>query len=235
MAGSEPREWDAAATTGVSDPQEEWARQVLRAAAAGGRRRPSSTPAAAPAASPGCWSSGCPGQGDRRRRLARRWSRRRARALGDRRRRSPASPTCSSWSSHEPVDAVFSNAIFHWIPDHERLFARLRAALRPGGRLVAQCGGEGNVAEFAAAIEAVAERPEFAAALRGDGRRPGTSPAPRRPRSACAPPASRVALLAAAQARAPRASRASSCRTLTLGAPPRRRCPRSCASPSSTR
>jgi trans-aconitate 2-methyltransferase len=45
----------------------------------------------------------------------------------------------------ETVDAIFSTATFHWIADHERLFARLRAALRPGGRLVAQCGGEGNI------------------------------------------------------------------------------------------
>ncbi len=45
----------------------------------------------------------------------------------------------------EPVDAIFSTATFHWISDHERLFARLHAALRPGGRLVAQCGGEGNI------------------------------------------------------------------------------------------
>jgi trans-aconitate 2-methyltransferase len=43
------------------------------------------------------------------------------------------------------VDAVFSTATFHWIKDHERLFERLRAALRDGGRLVAQCGGEGNI------------------------------------------------------------------------------------------
>ena len=46
----------------------------------------------------------------------------------------------------EPVDVVFSCAVFHWITDHERLFARLHAALKPGGRLVAQCGGEGNIA-----------------------------------------------------------------------------------------
>jgi trans-aconitate 2-methyltransferase len=46
----------------------------------------------------------------------------------------------------EQVDAVFSNATFHWVPDHEALFARLAAALRPGGRLSAQCGGAGNVA-----------------------------------------------------------------------------------------
>jgi trans-aconitate 2-methyltransferase len=62
----------------------------------------------------------------------------------------------------EPVDLIFSTATFHWILDHELLFARLRAALRPGGRLVAQCGGEGNVAEHARAIAAVAARPEFA-------------------------------------------------------------------------
>jgi trans-aconitate 2-methyltransferase len=45
----------------------------------------------------------------------------------------------------EPVDAVFSTATFHWISDHARLFERLHAAVRPGGRLVAQCGGEGNI------------------------------------------------------------------------------------------
>ncbi len=60
----------------------------------------------------------------------------------------------------EPVDAVFSNAVFHWVPDHNRLFERLHAALRPGGRMVAQCGGEGNVARFhQAAREAAAEEP----------------------------------------------------------------------------
>jgi len=47
----------------------------------------------------------------------------------------------------EPVDAVLSTATFHWVPDHDRLFATLHAALKPGGRLVAQCGGFGNVAE----------------------------------------------------------------------------------------
>jgi trans-aconitate 2-methyltransferase len=44
-----------------------------------------------------------------------------------------------------PVDAILSTATFHWIGDHEVLFARLRAALGPGGQLVAQCGGEGNI------------------------------------------------------------------------------------------
>ena len=56
-----------------------------------------------------------------------------------------------------PVDLVFSTATFHWIPDHDRLFERLSAALRPGGRIVAQCGGAGNVASVQRAIDAVAE------------------------------------------------------------------------------
>lgn len=60
-----------------------------------------------------------------------------------------------------PVDVVFSNAVFHWISDHDLLFTRLHAALRPGGRLVAQCGGSGNVASLAAAIEQVSSRHPF--------------------------------------------------------------------------
>ena len=56
-----------------------------------------------------------------------------------------------------PVDAILSTATFHWIADHDRLFERLFAALKPGGRLVAQCGGEGNVAAVQAAIDRVAE------------------------------------------------------------------------------
>ena len=62
----------------------------------------------------------------------------------------------------EPVDAVLSTATFHWIGDHERLFATLHAALKPGGRLVAQCGGHGNVDEIKqAGLDAAAE-PRFA-------------------------------------------------------------------------
>ncbi len=67
----------------------------------------------------------------------------------------------------EPVDAAISTATFHWIDDHDRLFTRLHAALRPGASLSAQFGGEGNVARFRAAIEAVAEGSEFAAFFAG--------------------------------------------------------------------
>jgi trans-aconitate 2-methyltransferase len=66
-----------------------------------------------------------------------------------------------------PVDAILSTATFHWIADHDRLFARLLAALKPGGRLVAQCGGAGNITELKAAAERVGEREPFAAALAG--------------------------------------------------------------------
>lgn len=62
----------------------------------------------------------------------------------------------------ERVDLVFSTAVFHWLPDHDNLFSRLHEALRPGGRLVAQCGGAGNVASLAGAILAVAAREPFA-------------------------------------------------------------------------
>jgi len=67
----------------------------------------------------------------------------------------------------EPVDVVFSNAVFHWIDDHDALFARLHAALEPGGRLVAQCGGAGNVDRFHRAATEVGSRPPFAEHLNG--------------------------------------------------------------------
>ena len=45
----------------------------------------------------------------------------------------------------EPQDAVFSNAALHWMTEPERVIARVAAALRPGGRFVAELGGKGNV------------------------------------------------------------------------------------------
>jgi trans-aconitate 2-methyltransferase len=67
----------------------------------------------------------------------------------------------------EPADLVFSTATFHWIGDHDRLFRQLRGALKPGGRLVAQCGGHGNVAGHTRAIATVASDPEFGQHLSG--------------------------------------------------------------------
>jgi trans-aconitate 2-methyltransferase len=65
----------------------------------------------------------------------------------------------------EPVDAVVSSAVFHWIEDHDTLFRRLRAALKPGGRLVAQCGGAGNIDDFRRVSAEVGARGPYAAAL----------------------------------------------------------------------
>jgi trans-aconitate 2-methyltransferase len=54
-----------------------------------------------------------------------------------------------------PVDAVFSTATFHWVTDHDRLFANLASVLRPGAQLVAQCGAEGNIARLLAAVRSL--------------------------------------------------------------------------------
>jgi len=62
---------------------------------------------------------------------------------------------------HDEVDAVFSNAVFHWIPDHDTLFKRLFAALKPGGRLVVQCGGAGNIERFHGILFEVADEEPF--------------------------------------------------------------------------
>jgi trans-aconitate 2-methyltransferase len=62
----------------------------------------------------------------------------------------------------EPVDAILSTATFHWIADHDALFRRLHGALAPGGRLVAQCGGEGNIDILRGHAKAVLAREPYA-------------------------------------------------------------------------
>jgi trans-aconitate 2-methyltransferase len=61
----------------------------------------------------------------------------------------------------EPVDAIFSTATFHWAPDHPQLFRTLFTCLKPGGRLVAQCGGGPNVSRLRHRAESLLESPEF--------------------------------------------------------------------------
>jgi trans-aconitate 2-methyltransferase len=65
------------------------------------------------------------------------------------------------------ADAILSTATFHWIADHDALFCRLRAHLRPGGRLVAQCGGHGNIAGVHAAAQEVMSRAPYAPHFEG--------------------------------------------------------------------
>ena len=62
----------------------------------------------------------------------------------------------------EPVDAIFSNATFHWIHDHDALFASLHRTLKPGGQFVAQCGGRGNIDAFRTLADDIAGEEPFA-------------------------------------------------------------------------
>ncbi len=54
----------------------------------------------------------------------------------------------SNFRLPEPVDGIFSNAAFHWVPDHDSMFPSLFRALKPGGWIIAQFGGEGNLAKL---------------------------------------------------------------------------------------
>jgi trans-aconitate methyltransferase len=60
------------------------------------------------------------------------------------------------------ADAIFSTATFHWVLDHDRLFRSLYAALRPDGRLVAQCGGGRNIERVNARCMTLMRQPGFA-------------------------------------------------------------------------
>jgi len=59
-------------------------------------------------------------------------------------------------------DAIFSGATFHWIHDHAALFRSIATALRPGGRLVAQCGGGPNLAVLYGRAARLMQDPRFA-------------------------------------------------------------------------
>ncbi len=160
-------EWDARAYERVSAPQAEWGRRVLDRIALRGDET--------------ALDAGC-GSGRVTRMLAERLPRGRVVAVDASagmvaeatERLADLAPRVTvrrcdllALDVDEPVDLIVSTATLHWILDHDALFARLFAALRPGGRLVAQCGGEGNVAAAVAAADAVAAGPPYAEALTG--------------------------------------------------------------------
>lgn len=62
-----------------------------------------------------------------------------------------------SFRLDEPCDAVFSNAVLHWIPDASPVIASVARALKPGGRFVLEMGAKGNIARIAAALASVME------------------------------------------------------------------------------
>ncbi len=59
-------------------------------------------------------------------------------------------------------DGILSTAAFHWVLDHDRLFASLRRTLLPGGWLEAQCGGGPNLVTLRNRANALAATPRFA-------------------------------------------------------------------------
>jgi trans-aconitate methyltransferase len=61
----------------------------------------------------------------------------------------------TSFRFDEPFDAVFSNAALHWVKNAEAAVECIAAALRPGGRFVAEFGGKGNIASIMGALDAV--------------------------------------------------------------------------------
>ena len=59
-------------------------------------------------------------------------------------------------------DGIVSTAAFHWVKDHDRLFASLRRTLRNGGWLHAQCGGGPNLARLRQRVARLAQIPPYA-------------------------------------------------------------------------
>jgi trans-aconitate 2-methyltransferase len=57
-----------------------------------------------------------------------------------------------TFTVERPYDAVFSNAVLHWIKPAAAAVERVWLALKPGGRFVAEFGGRGNVARVCDAI-----------------------------------------------------------------------------------
>jgi trans-aconitate 2-methyltransferase len=140
------REWDAATYDRVAEPQTRWGSVVLDWLRLEGTER--------------VLDAGC-GSGRVTELLLERWpgasvialdasgqmldqARERLARFGDR-----VAFVRADLSRPLPVDgtvgAVLSTATFHWVRDHDALFANLAAVMRPGAQLAAQCGGRGNV------------------------------------------------------------------------------------------
>ena len=145
-----------------------------------------------------------------------------------------AGPTCSSSTLGEPVDAVLSTATFHWVADHDRLFAQParraeagRAARRPvrRGTATSPRSRQAGLGRRRASRRSPSTSPA--------GRPTGSSPRPRRPtRRLRAGRLQRRLVLAHARRRRPRAIRRPTC-ARSASARSSTGCRRSCASRSS--
>jgi trans-aconitate 2-methyltransferase len=156
---SASRDWDAATYDRISAPQQEWAQEQLSRLTLRGDEV--------------LLDAGC-GSGKVTLELAARVPNGRVyavdaapsmveyarQALGDR-----ATVFCQDLVEvelPEPVDLVFSNATFHWINDHDALFAALHRNMKPPARLLAQCGGKGNIERFRKLADELARSPAWA-------------------------------------------------------------------------
>jgi trans-aconitate 2-methyltransferase len=161
---SAPNEWDAAAYDRLADAQEQQGRAVLDRLSLRGDER--------------ALDAGC-GTGRVTQLLVERLPRGeviavdRSPAMAEeaRRRLGPAAEVLACDLAElrldRPVEVVLSTATFHWVPDHANLFSGLRQALVPGGRLEAQCGGEGNIARVEKVVAELSERERWRPYLAG--------------------------------------------------------------------
>jgi trans-aconitate 2-methyltransferase len=164
MSGSSTRDWDAASYQRVSVPHQEWAQSILDRLDLAGDER--------------VLDAGC-GSGRVTAMLIERLPEGSVIAVDGspsmvEQVRSVLRPEDEALVSdltelelERQVDVVFSSAVFHWVLDHDALFRRLRAALRPGGRLAAQNGGAGNISRLRRSSAAVAEREPYAVHFQG--------------------------------------------------------------------
>ena len=160
------REWNAEAYHAVSDPQFTWGLRVLDRvklaanervldAGCGSGRLTKELVARTPAGS----VVACD--------LSENMTRAAAQTLGDVPAASVVRADLTSLPFRHAFDLIFSTATFHWIHDHSRLFTELRAVLRNGGRMEAQCGGGPNLAHLHARADALAAEPAFRASFSG--------------------------------------------------------------------
>ena len=160
-----PHEWDAKAYDALPLPHEEWGRRVLDRMRLTGDER--------------VLDAGC-GTGRDGAALLERWPdvhligvdgsqrmiEQARQRLSDRAELHVADLT-QPLPISEPVDAVMSVAAFHWIQDHDVLFANLATVMRPGARLTTDCGGQGQLEVMTAALVEVTGEGKFGTAFKG--------------------------------------------------------------------
>jgi trans-aconitate 2-methyltransferase len=76
----------------------------------------------------------------------------------------------STWTPEPGTDLLFGNAVFHWVPEHPKVLARLLQSLPPDGVLAVQMPDNANQPAFTALDKVVASGPWAAAIAQTKGR-----------------------------------------------------------------